>query len=34
MAVPDVTIGSAFDQHSSYANNYVGLTNKLALAYF
>ncbi|WP_374948351.1 TolC family protein [Mucilaginibacter sp.] len=34
MAVPDVTIGSAFDQHSSYANNYVGLQISLPLPLF
>ncbi|MBL4676045.1 MAG: TolC family protein [Mucilaginibacter sp.] len=31
MAVPDVTVGSSFDQHSSYANNYVGLEISLPL---
>ncbi|MBD1394194.1 TolC family protein [Mucilaginibacter glaciei] len=34
LAVPDVTIGSAFDQHSSYANNYVGLQISLPLPLF
>ncbi|TWR30294.1 TolC family protein [Mucilaginibacter pallidiroseus] len=34
LAVPDVTIGSAFDQHSSYANNYVGLQVSLPLPLF
>jgi len=34
MAVPDVTIGSAYDQHSSYANNYVGLQISLPLPLF
>jgi cobalt-zinc-cadmium efflux system outer membrane protein len=34
MAVPDVTVGSAFDQHSSYANNYVGLQISLPLPIF
>jgi cobalt-zinc-cadmium efflux system outer membrane protein len=34
MAVPDVTVGSAFDQHSSYANNYVGLQISLPLPLF
>jgi cobalt-zinc-cadmium efflux system outer membrane protein len=34
MAVPDVTIGSTYDQHSSYANNYVGLEISLPLPLF
>jgi cobalt-zinc-cadmium efflux system outer membrane protein len=34
LAVPDVTIGGAFDQHSSYANNYVGLQISLPLPMF
>ncbi|MDB5288357.1 MAG: hypothetical protein JWR05_3306 [Mucilaginibacter sp.] len=34
MAVPDVTVGSTFDQHSSYANNYVGLQISLPLPIF
>jgi cobalt-zinc-cadmium efflux system outer membrane protein len=34
MAVPDVTIGSAYDQHSSYADNYVGLQISLPLPLF
>ncbi|QXV65008.1 TolC family protein [Mucilaginibacter sp. 21P] len=31
IAVPDVTVGSAFDQNSSYARNYVGLQISLPL---
>ena len=34
MAVPDVTIGSTFDQNSSYARNYVGLEISLPLPLF
>lgn len=34
MAVPDITIGSTYDQHSSYANNYVGLEISLPLPIF
>ncbi len=34
MAVPDITIGSTYDQHSSYANNYVGLEISLPLPLF
>lgn len=34
LAVPDITIGSSFDQHSSYANNYVGLQIGLPLPLF
>jgi cobalt-zinc-cadmium efflux system outer membrane protein len=34
MAVPDVTLGVEYDQHSSYAANYVGLTIGLPLPFF
>ncbi|GAA4335659.1 TolC family protein [Mucilaginibacter gynuensis] len=34
LAVPDVTVGAAFDQHSSYANNYVGLQISVPLPLF
>jgi cobalt-zinc-cadmium efflux system outer membrane protein len=34
MAVPDVNVGGSFDQHSSYANNYVGLQISLPLPIF
>lgn len=34
MAVPDITIGSTFDQNSSYARNYVGLQIGLPLPLF
>ncbi|MES2061123.1 MAG: TolC family protein [Bacteroidota bacterium] len=34
MAVPDVTIGSTFDQNSSYARNFVGLEISLPLPVF
>ncbi|OOQ57043.1 hypothetical protein BC343_16030 [Mucilaginibacter pedocola] len=34
MAVPDITIGGSYDQHSSYANNYVGLQISLPLPIF
>jgi cobalt-zinc-cadmium efflux system outer membrane protein len=34
MAVPDITIGSTFDQNSSYARNFVGLEISLPLPIF
>jgi cobalt-zinc-cadmium efflux system outer membrane protein len=34
MAVPDITIGSTYDQNSSYARNYVGLEVSLPLPLF
>jgi cobalt-zinc-cadmium efflux system outer membrane protein len=34
LAVPDITIGSTYDQHSSYASNYVGLEISLPLPFF
>ncbi|AMR31313.1 hypothetical protein A0256_07680 [Mucilaginibacter sp. PAMC 26640] len=34
MAVPDITIGSTFDQNSSYAGNYVGLEISLPIPLF
>jgi cobalt-zinc-cadmium efflux system outer membrane protein len=34
MAVPDITIGSTYDQNSSYARNYVGLEISLPLPIF
>jgi outer membrane protein, heavy metal efflux system len=34
MAVPDVTIGAAYDQRSNYANNYVGLQISAPLPFF
>ncbi|EHQ29143.1 outer membrane efflux protein [Mucilaginibacter paludis DSM 18603] len=34
LAVPDVTVGVEYDQHSSYAPNYVGLTVGLPLPLF
>ena len=34
LAVPDVTIGSTYDQNSSYARNYVGLEVSLPLPLF
>ncbi|RWY48056.1 TolC family protein [Mucilaginibacter gilvus] len=34
LAVPDITIGSTYDQHSSYANNYIGLEISLPLPLF
>jgi cobalt-zinc-cadmium efflux system outer membrane protein len=34
MAVPDITIGSTYDQNSSYARNFVGLEISLPLPIF
>jgi cobalt-zinc-cadmium efflux system outer membrane protein len=34
MAVPDITVGSTYDQNSSYARNYVGLEISLPLPIF
>ncbi|UEG53624.1 TolC family protein [Mucilaginibacter daejeonensis] len=34
LAVPDITVGAAFDQRSSYANNYVGLQISAPLPFF
>jgi cobalt-zinc-cadmium efflux system outer membrane protein len=34
LAVPDVTVGVEYDQHSSYAPNYVGLTIAVPLPFF